>query len=149
MPKLVVWGLIYTFVLGLVLGRATVAWTPGPSRSDSQSLAAVITQLDTVYRRDTVTLWRTKLQWDTVKVDVERWKTDTLRVVEYVALADSTIRVCTQAVQTCEQRVRAAQALTLDMQAQLHTAQSSHRKALWQWGLAGVGLGAVLVSLRP
>lgn len=149
MPRVVLWGFIYTFVLGLVLGRATVSWTPGPSRSASQSLAAAARQLDTVYRQDTVTLWRTKSRWDTVRVDVERWKTDTLRVVEYVALADSTIRVCTQAVQTCEQRVRAAQALTLDMQAQLQAEQSSHRKAVWQWGLAGVGLGAVLVSLRP
>jgi len=145
MPRLVLWGLLYTFVLGLVLGRATVSWTPGPARSASQSLAVEVLRLDTVYRRDTVTLWRTKSRWDTVRVDVERWKTDTLRVVEYVALADSTIRVCTQAVQTCEQRIRAAQALTLHMQAQMQAAHS----ARWQWGLAGVGLGVLLVTFRP
>lgn len=137
----------YSLAVGFLAGRLTVSWTPDDARTEA--LVQEAARLDTVYVRDTLTLWRTKARWDTVLVDVDRWKTDTLRVVEYVALADSTIRACTQTVQTCEARVQAAQALTLDMQARWQASQSSQRKAALQWGLAGVGLGALLVTLRP
>ena len=40
---------------------------------------------------------------------VERWKRDTLKVVEYVKQSDSTIKACTQALQTCDERVGIAQ----------------------------------------
>lgn len=148
MPRLVLWGLIYTFVLGLVLGRATVSWTPR-IRSDLQSLAVEALRLDTVYLRDTVTLWRIKSRWDTAFVDVERWKTDTLRVVEYVTLADSTIRACTATVMTCEARVKVASQQVQALESRWQASQSSQRWQRWQWGVAGVGLGALLVTLRP
>ena len=61
-------------------------------------------RLDTIYRRDTVRLTHWREKWDTVRQDVERWKHDTLRVVEYVAVADSTIRACVAALATCEQQ---------------------------------------------
>ena len=60
--------------------------------------------LDTVYLTDTLRLTRWREKWDTVRQDVERWKHDTTRVVEYVLVADSTIRACTAALRTCEQR---------------------------------------------
>jgi hypothetical protein len=40
---------------------------------------------------------------------VDVWKHDTLKVVEYVAKADTTIRACTQALSTCEARIGVAQ----------------------------------------
>lgn len=73
-------------------------------RAENDSLRQIRRGLDTVYRADTVRLWRTKERWDTAFVDVERWKHDTVEVVRYVALADSTIRACTAALSTCELR---------------------------------------------
>ena len=61
-------------------------------------------RLDTVYQLDTVRLTRWRERWDTVRQDVERWKHDTIRVVEYVRVADSTIRACVAALATCEQQ---------------------------------------------
>ena len=60
--------------------------------------------LDTVYLTDTLRLTRWREKWDTVRQTVEVWKHDTARVVEYVLVADSTIRACTAALRTCEQR---------------------------------------------
>lgn len=61
------------------------------------------------YRADTVQLTRWRTKWDTVATTVDRWKYDTLRVVEYVRVADSTIAACTDALQTCEARVANAE----------------------------------------
>lgn len=69
------------------------------------SLEAVSKKVDIVYVTDTLVLWRNVAKWDTIEVDVEKWKHDTVKVVEYVALADSTIKACIAAVLTCEQRV--------------------------------------------
>lgn len=69
------------------------------------SLATVTARVDTIYTRDTLTLWRQVRATDTLTATVEVWKRDTLRVVEYVQKADSTIRSCAAAVLTCEARV--------------------------------------------
>lgn len=73
--------------------------------AENDSLKRVQWRVDTLFvaQRDTFIRWRTR--WDTAFVDVERWKRDTLEVVRYVYLADSTIRACRAVVQTCEQRV--------------------------------------------
>ncbi|NDF95722.1 MAG: hypothetical protein EB107_07800 [Proteobacteria bacterium] len=63
--------------------------------------------LDTVYRRDTVRLWRQVAQWDTL-YDTTRLTeriTDTVWVRKALGSADSTIRACIATVLTCEQRV--------------------------------------------
>lgn len=62
-----------------------------------------------VYRTDT--LWRrvTQTRVDSLTVTVDQWKHDTLRVVEFVARADTAAKACTQALGTCEERVRIAQ----------------------------------------
>lgn len=73
-------------------------------RAENDSLRLAQAQVDTIYQRDTVRLWRVKERWDTAVVTVDRWKRDTLEVVRYVALADSTVRACTAALRTCEQR---------------------------------------------
>lgn len=82
-------------------------------------------RLDTVYQRDTVRLTRWRERWDTVRQDVERWKHDTLRVVEYVQVADSTIRACVAALATCEQQKAA-----LTLRAEL--AEEAYRRTVAQ-----------------
>ncbi len=74
-------------------------------KQELDSLRVVARRVDTLYRTDTVRLWRLRERWDTAVVHVEKWKTDTVEVVRYVQLADSTIRACTAALLTCEERV--------------------------------------------
>jgi len=74
-------------------------------RSELAALRGRTARVDSVYVRDTVTLWRQVRSTDTLTQTVETWKHDTVKVVEYVARADSTIRSCTAALLTCEQRV--------------------------------------------
>lgn len=59
--------------------------------------------VDTAYVHDTVTFtrWRTRL--DTLAVDIK--VTDTVAVRQFIAVADSTVRSCSVALQTCEARV--------------------------------------------
>jgi hypothetical protein len=61
------------------------------------------------YHIDTVRLTYYRSKVDTLSVDVERWKRDTIQVVRYVALADSTVKACTLALHDCEARVGAVQ----------------------------------------
>lgn len=64
--------------------------------------------LATVYRTDTVRLWRTLRTLDTLTETVERWKHDTVQVVRYVAQAAEAAASCTATVRTCEQRLATA-----------------------------------------
>lgn len=72
-------------------------------------LRHVADSLAKVYRTDTVRLTRLKLKTDTLTATVDVWKHDTLKVVEYVHQADTTLRACTQALGTCEARVKVAE----------------------------------------
>jgi hypothetical protein len=65
--------------------------------------------LSKVYRTDTLRLTKIRRVTDSLTVTVDQWKHDTLKVVEYVHQADTTIKACTAALQTCEDRVRIAQ----------------------------------------
>ena len=82
----------------LLIAQYTQAAQQAQRRADS---------LAKVYRTDTLRLWRVVRTTDTLTQTVERWKHDTLKVVEYVAKADTAIKACTLALQTCEQRVAA------------------------------------------
>lgn len=62
-----------------------------------------------IYRTDTLRLTKIKRVTDSLTVTVDRWKHDTLKVVEYVQKADSTEQACEAAKLTCEQRVKVAQ----------------------------------------
>ena len=66
--------------------------------------------LRVVYRTDTLRLtkWRTRFDTALVTLNV----TDTVEVLRFVAIADSTIRSCSVALQTCESRVAAQEAIT-------------------------------------
>jgi hypothetical protein len=103
-------------VLGLGLAAAVVAgaWEMGRKQGEIAGLKErvvvirdSIRLLDTVYRRDTVRLWRLKTEWDTL-YDTARLTeriTDTVWVKRALGSADSTIRACIATVLTCEQRV--------------------------------------------
>ena len=60
--------------------------------------------------RDTVRLTRLVRQTDTLTATVTAWKHDTVAVVRYVELADSTIGVCRAVLSNCEQEVGALRA---------------------------------------
>jgi len=108
-----------------------------------------ITMLDTVYRRDTIRLWRTIAQYDSVRM------TDTIAVtraettVVYIprAVADDAIVRCTSAVLLCEKRVAARDTLINTLQTQLKLVGDSKPGVfkVWServlWGAAGYGLG--------
>jgi hypothetical protein len=82
---------------------------------DRQAGAAARTELvrltherrvtDTLYRRDTVRLTVTRTIYNSSRDTLLLHLTDTVKVREFVAAADSTIRACTLVVETCEQRV--------------------------------------------
>lgn len=74
--------------------QATVAADSLRRRGDS---------LETRYAVDTVTLTHWRTHWDSI---VGPGRTDTLTVERVVLVADGTIRACTVALRTCEERVK-------------------------------------------
>ena len=66
--------------------------------------------LKVVYRTDTLRLtkWRTRFDTALVTLNV----TDTVEVLRFVAVADSTVKACSVALSTCEQRLGAQEAIT-------------------------------------
>jgi hypothetical protein len=98
--------------LGAAAALVAGAWELGRRDGRAEGLAVeraavveTLAVLDTVYLRDTLRLRVLVTQWDTLRQTVDRWKRDTLVVERVVQVADSTIRACTAAVLTCEQRV--------------------------------------------
>lgn len=74
--------------------------------------------LEKAYKVDTVKFWRTVRTVDTLTQSVDVWKHDTLKVVEYVEKADTAIKACTLALQTCEQRVGAERQVNATLKAE-------------------------------
>jgi len=74
------------------------------TRQVIDSLALQTAKIDTVFARDTVRLatWRTR--WDTVRSERTLRLTDTVWVRAALAVADSTVTACTEALQTCATR---------------------------------------------
>lgn len=102
------------------------------------------------YRVDTVRFRVIRTQVDTLTRTVENWKTDTLKVVEYVTKADSTIRVCSLALQTCEQRVAVAQRGWDGARAEIVLLKKAHpsRARPWIYGGIGIGVGYLAGRIR-
>jgi hypothetical protein len=73
-------------------------------RTSYDSLTKLSARVDTVYRERVRTLTREVVRLDTLTRTVEHWKHDTLRVVEYVERADSTVKACLAVVQSCDER---------------------------------------------
>lgn len=97
------------------------------------------------YRVDTI--WRrvTQTRVDTMATTVDRWKHDTLRVVEFVARADTAAKACTQALQTCEQRVGVATRGWDNARAENAILKASFpsKAKPWLYGAAGIGIGVL------
>jgi ABC-type transporter Mla subunit MlaD len=89
-----------------------------------------------VYRTDTVRLWRTLRTLDTLTQTVDRWKHDTVRVVEFVAQAAEAAARCTETVQTCEQRLATANDLTAAVRDSVRALLELERRPWTAAGLA-------------
>lgn len=96
------------------------------------------------YRVDTLRLtkWRTRL--DTLRDSLTI--TDTVEVLRYVAVADSTIKACTSALSTCELRVGAERAVAIQWKAKYEAERSTRPTFIGKWTeriiLLGAGYGA-------
>lgn len=69
----------------------------------SDSLANQSARTDTIYSVDTATFTRWRTVRDTLRDSLTL--TDTVEVVRFIAVQDSTIAACSAALLTCEQRV--------------------------------------------
>lgn len=104
-------------------------------------------RVDTAYIHDTVTFTRWKTRLDTLAVDMK--VTDTVQVRQFIAVADSTVRACSVALQTCETRValRDQRIAVLDslLTAEKHTHPSWLSRTLGKaaWAAAGYVAGSV------
>ena len=120
----------------------------------ADSLSRVTARVDTQYRRDTLRL--TRWRDSTVTLRDSLTITDTVEVVRFIAVQDSTITACSAALLTCDERVRlrdarfdaAASAWRAEravLQARVPTLTDKLRTAaLW----SGVGVLAVTVLRR-
>jgi len=140
-PRFMLWPVILMAGLaGYLFGKGP---TPPPVLPDP-----AIARLDTVYVRDTLTLWRTVRRIDTLTQTVERWKTDTLAVTQYVMLADSTLQACASVVRTCEQRLELERQNSVKATQTLQQTLAEAKRGRWLWALAGLGVGS-LARLMP
>lgn len=153
LSRLLPWGLAAVLVLAYgceqrARGRAEAGQAAAVRSLDSLRRVARIT--DTVYRRDTLRLRVYRDRWDTAYVDVEQWKHDTVEVVRYVTLADSTIRACSAALNTCEQRVADRDAMLRQWQARWDTReQPPGAVRRWTERLLWGGVWYAIGSARP
>lgn len=69
------------------------------------SMSAKAAHRDTVYQYRRDTLWRRVAVFDTIVDSVDRWKHDTVKVVEYVQQARENLEACQSLVLDCEDRV--------------------------------------------
>jgi hypothetical protein len=113
------------------------------AKADAKAAKVRADSLEKVYRVDTLRLTKIKRVTDSLTVTVESWKHDTVKVVEYVAKADTAIRACVQALGTCEQWVGAERAgrLAAESQAKILRQQMPSKLAPWRDRLIGLGLG--------
>lgn len=105
--QLLSWALVAALVLAYgceqrKVGRAQAG--EAAARRALDSLATIARRVDTVYRIQRDTFYVRRVRLDTLTVTVEHWKHDTLEVVRYVAAADSTVRACSLALATCDER---------------------------------------------
>ena len=133
------------------------------ARAESRRLASVVDSLvkvrarvDTIHAVTVRTVTRHVTRLDTLTRDVEVWKRDTIRVVEYVTRADSLARACTALIDSCDEKVRARDALLATRERQwaadkaVLAARIPTRFDRLRGGLVWAGVGALTVTvLRP
>ena len=106
-------------------------------KAELDSLAAVVRRVDTVYRVQRDTFYARSVRLDTLILSVDRWKSDTVRVVEFVARADSTVRACTLALQSCDAR-EALRIQQLRAWERRWETREKPRSAFWVWTERGL-----------
>jgi phosphoribosylaminoimidazole carboxylase (NCAIR synthetase) len=109
----------------------------------NRTLRQLADSLAKQYRVDTVRFRVIRTQVDTLTQAVENWKTDTLKVVEYVAKADTAIKACSVALATCEQRVGVAERGWKGARDEIAVLKASFpsKARPWLYGAVGVGAG--------
>lgn len=126
-------------------GRQTerAHWEARAFRTKRDTVRIRIVETEVRYKRDTIRLVRLVTKWDTARITVERWKHDTLEVVRYVFLADSTIRACQTVQRTCEQLRQLERDRAELAEAELERVRKSGAGAGRRRVLAAVGGAAV------
>lgn len=121
------------------------------ARSDAAKWKRTADSLAKSYHIDTVRLTKIRKVTDSLTLTVDRWKHDTVKVVEYVTKADSTIRVCSQALQTCEARVGAERQRVIAAQREIASLKASQPSKARKWlGMAiSAGAGYAIGRLQP
>lgn len=158
--------------LGVLLALGGVLWYGHTQRSHghaeglgeaaaqhSAELAKVVAKRDTVYRKATDTLRRVLRQWDSVRVHdtipvtIEvAGKPDT--VISYVPRwqADTTVKMCVQALNACDAAIHARDSLILGYRGQINLLKKSQPsrvgRLLHDALLLGAGIGVGVVIRR-
>ena len=127
-------------------GRADESLAPYRLRRDT--LLREIRHLDTVYRADTVRLWRLVREVDTVvHIDsIPVIASDSARADTAIRLLRTSVTVCVSALSTCEQRVAAEQRLRR-LADSLLAVEVGRRRSPVRAGVAGALAGAATVLL--
>jgi hypothetical protein len=127
--------------------RAKLAELTAKTRRDSVAgeVAAAIVTRDTIR----LTQWITKR--DTLRTTLTL--TDTVRVAQFIAVQDSTIHACREAVGSLTTLCQRKDSLIADYRAQLAVRVSAPPKASLSqrvlWGIGGLAVGAVAGRLAP
>jgi hypothetical protein len=123
--------------IGLLLVLLVYGWQQrkvGELNGRIAHLTAESKRVDTLYRRDTLTLTRVRRSTDSILVTDTLWRSDTVRV-----LIANERNACNAAIRTCEQRIAIADS----------TIKALRKKpSVWgklPWVAAGV-LGGVILS---
>lgn len=99
-------------------------------RTQDSTLAVLrksVHRVDSLYVVQVDTLWRRKAVYDTIRDTLLKHLTDTLKVVEYIHAADSTIQACSQVVLTCQLKVSQRDSIILQQTAQLRLLRTPPR----------------------
>jgi hypothetical protein len=147
--KYLPWGLL---AIALVLGYGWHRERQGElkaelklARQEFSALQRRMQMVDTVYVRDTVRLSRIKTRYDTLLVDVRT--TDTVWVRRFVQVADSTILVCSEALNSCGARVAVRDSMLFNLRRQVDVLKKKPR--VWDklpWVLGGVVVGKLILK---
>lgn len=148
MSKVIPWVLLVAVLVGGVWYAATTRAHYRAERAAltqaNDSLRAIADQRDTVFTSDTVRLVRWQTRYDTLYQHADIM--DTVWVKQFVVAADSTIKSCTAALTTCEQRVADRDAQIANLNKQIKLERKSKPFLVRLGKPVGVFLGGMLVG---
>lgn len=121
-------------------------------RARTDTVRVDIARLDTVYRADTVRLWRLVRQVDTlVRVDsIPVIAADSARATASILTLRAALETCVGVVRTCEQRLSAERRLRqlAESTAAAQAGRSPRSRGRAFWAGAAAGAGTVLLLRR-